>query len=374
MRGVPQRAYTVSVPPAFSIYLDLIRVLCGIAVVFYHYSNHIIRASPRVFPHVGQEAVMVFFVLSGFVIAHVARRREHDPKIFVAKRLARVYPVAIAGVVLSYVLYAICEPLNPGVWEGHVSRHPWWNEVGLTLSFLNQSYWFPYAMPPANGPYWSLTCEFWFYVLAAFMFFAPWRWALAALLFALPTLGPKVMLLFPIWLLGALAERFCDRPRVARAPAGVLAVVSLLLVGMLWASDARSEWRIASEVATSWRLGRVSDVGYYYAFATLVAVHFFAAYNFFASLPFRWPAVLRVGVQHAAQTSFSLYAMHFPILFALRSSLPDEPFLYFFPTVTVALVLVFGRPIENLRVPAYRFFHALAGRTWLEAVPYRRAA
>jgi peptidoglycan/LPS O-acetylase OafA/YrhL len=156
----------VNIAPSFSTYLDLVRAACAIAVVFHHYSKHIVRAFPRVFPDVGQEAVMVFFVLSGFVIAHVARRSENDPVVFATKRLARVYPVAIAGVVLSYALYALCAPLDPGLYADRVSPHPWWHEVGLTLTFLNQSLWFPHVMPPTNGPYWSLTCEIWFYVLA----------------------------------------------------------------------------------------------------------------------------------------------------------------------------------------------------------------
>ena len=355
----------MKIPPAFSTYLDLVRAACAIAVVFHHYSNHIVRAVPRAFPNVGQEAVMVFFVLSGFVISHVARRTESDPVVFATKRVARIYPVAIAGVVLSYLLYALCAPMAPGLYDDRVSSHGWLAEVSLTLTFLNQTIWFPYAMPPANGPYWSLSCEVWFYVLATAMFFAP-RWlSILASAFAFPILGPKIMLLFPVWLSGVAAARLCDRPRVSRRAAGTLRLVSLAAAVALWASDARDAWRVSDAVAGEWRLGRTSDFVYYNLLGLLVGINFFAAYNFFFARPFRWSSAVRRGGRHAAETSYSLYAMHFPILYALRASLPAEPFAYFYPTATVALVLLFGRPIENLRVPAYRLLRTLASRVRL---------
>jgi peptidoglycan/LPS O-acetylase OafA/YrhL len=352
----------VTIPPSFSTYLDLVRAVCAIAVVFHHYSKHIAPAFPRGFPDVGQEAVMLFFVLSGFVIAHVARRSENDPVVFAAKRLARIYPVAIIGVVLSYLLYALFSPLNPGLYAARVSGHPWWREVLLTLGFLNQTFWLPNAMPPTNGPFWSLTCEIWFYVLAAFMFFAPLRWSLVAIVLAVPMLGPKIMLLFPVWLVGVGAERFCDRPRIPRALAGALALASLTTAVALWASDARTEWRVPIDLAGALRLGRSSDFVYFNVLALLIGVHFFATYNFFSG-PFAWPARVRRCLRHAAETSFSLYALHFPILCALRSAMPDEPFDYFYPLATITMVLLFGRPIENLRVPAYRLLRTVAART-----------
>jgi peptidoglycan/LPS O-acetylase OafA/YrhL len=355
----------VNIPPSFSTYLDLVRAACAIAVVFHHYSKHIAH-SFALFPNVGQEAVMVFFVLSGFVIAHVARRSESDPVVFASKRLARVYPVAIAGVVVSYLLYALCGPLDPELYQERLSGYSWWHEVALTLSFLNQTLWLAHAMPPVNGPYWSLTCEVWFYVLAMFMFFAPLRWALFVILLAIPVLGPKIMLLFPVWLVGLCAERFCDRRRISRTAAAALGLASLAAAVALWASGARDEWRVAPEIAETWRLGRTSDFVYYNVLALLVGIHFFAAYNFFTG-PFAWPARVRRPLHHAAETSFSLYAMHFPILYAFRSSIPSEPFAYFYPMATVAVVLLVGRPIENLRVPVYRALRALAARTRLLA-------
>jgi hypothetical protein len=355
----------VRIPPAFSTYLDLVRAACAIAVVYHHYSNHIVKAFPRVFPNVGQEAVMVFFVLSGFVISHVARRTENDPVVFATKRVARIYPVAIAGVVLSYLLYALCAPMAPGLYDDRVSSHGWLTEVTLTLSFLNQTIWFPYAMPPANGPYWSLTCEVWFYVLATAMFFAPRRLSLLAIAFAFPILGPKIMLLFPVWLFGAGAERLCDRRRISQRAAGALLLLSLAAAVGPVASDARDAWRVSAAAAEEWRLGRTSDFVYYNLLGLLVGINFFAAYNFFLAGPFR---LARGGTTRRPPRRRD-------VVQPLRHALPDPlraPELAARRAVSVLLPdrdrragPPLRRPIENLRVPAYRLLRTLASRVRL---------
>jgi len=352
----------MNLPQAFCTYLDLIRALCAIAVVFHHYNTRIVEGPQRVFPDVGQEAVVLFFVMSGFIIAHVARSRDRGVVVFTARRLARIYPVAIAGVALSYLFYAVFGPESPELYAGHVSPYPWWREVALTLSFLNQTYWLPQLTPPANAVYWSLTCEIWFYVLAGFIFFARMRWAVIAVLVAVPVLGPKIMLLFPAWAAGVVAQILCDRPRVSKFTAAGLCMLSVLVGVALWSSGVRFDWRLPDDIVRSWRLGLVSDFAYYDTLAIVAAVHFFAAYNFFAK-PFRWPTPVHRCVRYAAESSFSLYAMHFPVMFALRSSLPTEPFPYFHPSVTVAALMILGRPIENLRLPAYRMLRALADRS-----------
>jgi hypothetical protein len=61
---------------AFSLYLDAIRFLAALLVLFYH-ANWIYRPGV-LFTSLGHEAVVIFFVLCGFVIAFVADTRETD--------------------------------------------------------------------------------------------------------------------------------------------------------------------------------------------------------------------------------------------------------------------------------------------------------
>ena len=60
-----------------SLYLDLVRPIAALVVMLSHVSQTALTGGQmEVFAYTGTEAVDVFFVLSGFVIAHVCATRE----------------------------------------------------------------------------------------------------------------------------------------------------------------------------------------------------------------------------------------------------------------------------------------------------------
>src|SRR5690349_12335860 len=80
-----------------SIYLDLVRALAAFFVVLDH--------APTLFdlpwiPRWGHQAVIVFFVLSGYVISNVADTRETDARRFLIARLARLWSVLVPAAIL----------------------------------------------------------------------------------------------------------------------------------------------------------------------------------------------------------------------------------------------------------------------------------
>ena len=75
-----------------SIYLDLVRSLAALAVVLDHAAG-LFRLP--CYPFWGHQSVMVFFVLSGYVICYVADTRETTPRAFVVARLARLWSVLV---------------------------------------------------------------------------------------------------------------------------------------------------------------------------------------------------------------------------------------------------------------------------------------
>jgi peptidoglycan/LPS O-acetylase OafA/YrhL len=56
------------------------------------------------FTSLGHEAVVIFFVLCGFVIAFVADTRETDFRGFMVARGARIFSVAIPAIILTALL------------------------------------------------------------------------------------------------------------------------------------------------------------------------------------------------------------------------------------------------------------------------------
>ena len=89
--------------PGTSLYLDLVRWAAALTVFIEHLREHtkigfaaFWAAHPFWYSHwnlFSQTAVTVFFVLSGYVIAHVLATRERTPVDYAASRLARLYSV-----------------------------------------------------------------------------------------------------------------------------------------------------------------------------------------------------------------------------------------------------------------------------------------
>lgn len=94
-------------PKAFSIYLDLVRFLAACLVYVYHSNQRWLIEPILPLAQHGHSAVIVFFVLSGYVIAYVTDTKERDWATYAASRLSRVYSVALPTIVLTLLLDSI---------------------------------------------------------------------------------------------------------------------------------------------------------------------------------------------------------------------------------------------------------------------------
>src|SRR5215469_6091581 len=152
---------------ALSLYLDGLRFGAAFMVFLAHYSVH--RISGGFFwPSFayGRIAVLVFFVLSGFVIAWVTETRERSLEDFALSRAARLYSVIIPAFVITAAIDYFGRAVDPklyGLIWSRSGEHP---ILGFALSavFLGQS-WAVDTLPGLNVPYWSLNYEAWYYVL-----------------------------------------------------------------------------------------------------------------------------------------------------------------------------------------------------------------
>lgn len=156
----------------------------------------------------GHHAVMVFFVLSGYVIAHVTLSRPTTGADYGIGRVARLYSVVVPALVLTVALDSIGKLLDPTVYDG------WWNvdtkpviRFTYSLFFLNEI-WFESVRAFTNGPYWSMGYEASYYLLFGLWCFAPGRWRIPVTALAALMVGPKILLLAPVWLMGVWTYRF----------------------------------------------------------------------------------------------------------------------------------------------------------------------
>ena len=225
-------ATTTALSPHFSAYLDLVRFSAAAMVVLHHLK--FLQVGPEtartLIPAYGHQFVIVFFVLSGYVIAAtVDRKRSHRLLDYALDRAARIYsvvlPTLLVSSLVSLTLWATDTP-GAGTLQDIATA------VGLNLLFLAQS-WSLNSFPPSNPAFWSLSYEVMYYVLYGCLYFLRGRqrlfWcALVALL-----AGPRVLLLLPCWLVGVAAYRWRDRYEFSRPVRWLLLVSPAFVLGIL---------------------------------------------------------------------------------------------------------------------------------------------
>lgn len=283
------------IPHALSVYLDLVRFLAAVSVVLYHTWKQFFPDSHVKWP--GHEAVVVFFVLSGYVIAHTASRPGISLSVYLQHRIARIVPVAWMALALGFVL---------SIPKGELP----FQAVLVNMVFLGQSgLWWTEA--PINPPFWSLNYEVWYYLIFAAWMFSPAKYrklltALAALI-----AGPKILLLFPVWLMGVWLYR--RMPTLQRGQAVLMYASTLVAASLLcWldVSDSLRSW-LYHVCPPAWRLHYSTQFIYDTLLGIVVTAHFAAAAVLAPS--FRWLIHFEKPIRYLAGFSFSIYVFHAPL-------------------------------------------------------------
>lgn len=154
----------------------------------------------------GHGAVVVFFVLSGFVIAHTTSSKKRTCKTYLVARFSRLYSIYFPAIGVTLICAVISFFINPGIYfqydRGHnVARYL------ISLFFCNEL-WFISSAPPINIPLWSLSFEFWYYILFALIYYkAKDIKGLGLVILVCCIIGPKILVMFPVWGLGWLAYK-----------------------------------------------------------------------------------------------------------------------------------------------------------------------
>ena len=206
----------------FSLYLDLTRFIAAVMVVLSHFQQFelIPMGSWGFLPDMGREAVMVFFVLSGYVIAATTAQRRPSARDYAVARLSRLYSVALPVLLLALASALAVRAFSDAVPPSSYVLDKLYLYVPFHLLFLGQ-HWTLSEVPPYMVPYWSLGYEAWYYLLFGLACYLRGGRRIAALALALAVMGYKLWLLLPVWLAGAWLYRSYRgpwfTPLVARA-------------------------------------------------------------------------------------------------------------------------------------------------------------
>lgn len=96
---------TIALSERARVGLDAARAAAAVYVVLHHWAASMGYANgPGMVFRFGQEAVIVFFLLSGFVIFANERDRAQRPKGYYLRRLRRIYPMLAVAMALSVII------------------------------------------------------------------------------------------------------------------------------------------------------------------------------------------------------------------------------------------------------------------------------
>lgn len=298
---------------ATSLYLDFVRFFAA-AMVFLTHASYSKWSGGFLwqFQGLGPRAVDVFFVLSGFVIAFVTDGREADVRTYACSRLARIYSVAFPALILTLLFNTIGQSLDKAP---YVSANDPGHAISLwafaaNLTFVNEV-WNQHVVFGTNEPYWSLGFEVWYYIIFGLFLFGPRRWRWLCGLGALAVAGPKIVILFPLWLLGAWCYLIVKTKQPPRW-LGIASYVGSLLGFALYLKFFSHDGAQAFDPLT-FDADRFSVYLDNYATGLLFALHLIGFDSFGEALrpvldryakPIRW----------VAGATFSLYLFHQPII------------------------------------------------------------
>jgi peptidoglycan/LPS O-acetylase OafA/YrhL len=318
------------------------------------------------FDRYGPMAVMVFFVLSGFVIAYVVDTRHPTARRFVTDRAARLYSVALPAIVITFLADKVGIMFDPGLYYCCFGYSNPLFDMVISGLFLNEI-WFYGMQPFSNGPYWSISFEAAYYLLFALFLFPPPKWRVPLILIAALAVGPLILLLAPVWFIGVGAYHLSKRwsgslPAGAALFAGSsLALIALLASGI---PEALTAWTDSLAGETGVEMMRKTNVFLTdYILGVIVALNFVGAVIVGRHLK-PAPNWIAGPIRYCAGFTFSLYLYHFPLLLMYSvllghdpASASDQAVLY---GVTLATCWGLGLVTERKK----GFYRAMIDRAW----------
>jgi len=320
-----------------SVHLDLIRGISALAVLLYHlrglyfvdYPFLASKSLPSIVLYAvtgyGHQAVMVFFVLSGYFIGTSVMdsvgQREWSWRTYLASRLTRLqlvlFPALVLGAFWDRIGMRIPQaaPLYYGaLYKFYVPSVALRSTVPV---FFGNFFFLQSIVSPvfgSNGPLWSLSYEFWYYIVFPALFLATAAWLgfrmrilyAAIALILMWFIGPQICLYFLIWLAGALVGRLARVARFKRAIPALTFSAGFVFVGALaWCRTQRVFPALLAD----------------YAVAFCFALWLFTL--LLGSRQDASPAYAH-GAKKLAGFSYTLYLTHFPALLLLRGLLDPQ--------------------------------------------------
>jgi peptidoglycan/LPS O-acetylase OafA/YrhL len=329
MAAVPSSKAT---GPSF-VHLDMARGLAALLVVLGHLRGFVFVSYDELTRHspidtvvwavtgFGHQAVMIFFVLSGFFITRSIllddRIGGFSWPVYLIKRLSRLWIVLIPCLLLTLLWDSLGNSFGGSkFYAGQLypiyNSGPSLENGGAHLdpsAFLDNLFFLQTIIAPvfgSNGPLWSLANEFWYYLMFPLLYISITRYrrsllALVSLVLFVAIgvfIGKYMVLSGLIWLAGAFAYIIYDRgwfDSYCRTPLALAATALLLLISL-----AASKTHYGTDISKDFFIGLAAA-----AFVLVLARYENA------------PKAYAETASTLADGSYTMYLVHFPFLAVL---------------------------------------------------------
>ncbi|WHE35758.1 acyltransferase [Microbacterium sp. BDGP8] len=378
--------------------MNAVRFIAAVLVVIFHLRtlfiedySQVVDPSPvttgiYAFASLGHQAVIVFFVLSGYWVGgsviRALQQERFSAGVYASARLVRLWLVLVPAIALTLMLDAIGFAARPqsDIYSGSVAYHSLLPAEGVgsrsgpgevigNALFLQDVYVQPLG---SNSPLWSLAAEFWYYVSFPALLILVWRGVsiraratAAAVVFvavAAIAAGPleghaRVALLAPTWAIGAAVAAM--RGPVSRKLLSMSRLSSTILqvgLGMLVLGAAVVDSRV-------WSTGTT----YFLAIATALWLA-----SLVVDAPYPVVGRALAPISWSAEWSYSLYAIHMPVLTLIAALLvPRASDRWAISPLTVGLCAVLTLSVMAVAMAFYFCFerNTNAVRGFLRRIP-----
>ncbi|HDX9636185.1 MULTISPECIES: acyltransferase family protein [Bacillus cereus group] len=336
--------------------LDSIRGLAALTVVFGHFCLMLpslpnsIKFSPLRFLWAGGEAVIVFYVLSGFVLSMALYHSKTNYWGYLIKRFVRIYIPYYFWIIVTFVLFILFSSYEVvGLrdwfydrWQGSITKLDILNHFVLLNNFFTENY---------NPVIWSLAQEMRISIVfpLLFLLFYKLNWK-KTILFALSfSLISVVLNMLHI----GKAEGFYN------GYADTLHFTSMFIVGMLL-------FQYQEKLIYSYRNMKKFKKGFLIALGVILYLYSILIYGFSRNdttfLLKDWGVVMGVSIfiimamsnlkvkaflnksvfVYLGEISYSIYLCHFPIMMVLFKLLYTKIPILFLLTLCIAMTLLFS--------------------------------
>jgi len=293
-----------------SLYLDFLRAIAAFGVLLVHANQPWFSNGLYARPELGHKLVMIFFVLSGYLIAFTVEKKNKGPKIYLVDRFSRLYSVVVPALILTFIVDSVGEKVNPVFYVDKINAGNQWLRYLLNLTFLQQI-WGLCTKPSTNTPFWSIGYEFWYYIFFwVLCYFKGARRNLGLILICLIT-GVKIILLLPVWLFGVFAYKYSIQPAISRKNGAVLFLVTAGIIFTLtyfWEFSVFADRFVFGKPPLFFSSRFIFD--WVYGLIVAVNIYSFNVACFEFNVPTR---IVRI-IRYLSSITFSLYLFHIPIL------------------------------------------------------------